>query len=86
MQVEEGCCQLMSMLFLNNGLPPVPKYTSSVENPSDKKLRQYFKFCIETEENEIYGDGYRLAAKAYAAIGLEALLNHVIRYHDFPLI
>jgi len=83
MQVEEGVCQLMSFLFLTEGLDPAS--TDSDENgPSDEKLRQYFKFCIETDENEIYGDGYRLAAEAYANIGIEALLSHVVMYKKFP--
>mmetsp|Transcript_4575 Transcript_4575/g.12931 ORF Transcript_4575/g.12931 Transcript_4575/m.12931 type:complete len:1028 (+) Transcript_4575:353-3436(+) len=52
--------------------------------PTDEKLRQYFKFSIETDESDAYGIGYRAAAKAYAAIGIEALLNFVITYRKFP--
>ena len=86
-QVEEGCCQLVAMLFLNDGLDkPTRPSSSSVDNdgPSDEKLRQYFKFSIETDTSEVYGGGYRKAAKAYAQIGIEALLSHVVNYRDFP--
>lgn len=86
LQVEEGCAQLIAMLFLNDGLDPLtPTQNSDVDGPSDEKLRQYFRFCIETDDNDIYGTGYRKAAGAYSAIGIEALLNYVVRYRDFPI-
>lgn len=93
-QVEEGCCQLIAMLFLTDGdgdgdgdgLEECRSTSSmrSTQGPSDKKLRQYFKFSIETDSNEIYGEGYRKAARIYAEIGIEALLSHVVNYQAFP--
>lgn len=83
-QVEEGCAQLVAMLFLNEGLAPASTETYGDPGPSDAKLRQYFKFSIETDDHEIYGEGYRRAAMAYANIGIEALLSHVVLYKDFP--
>lgn len=83
-QVEEGCAQLIAMLFLNEGLNPASTETYGDPGPSDAKLRQYFKFSIETDDHEIYGEGYRRAAKAYADIGIEALLSHVVLYKAFP--
>jgi hypothetical protein len=82
--VEEGCAQLLALLFLNDGLDPCVKSAPDDKGPSDAKLRQYFRFSIETEENEIYGAGYRQAAAAYQHLGIEALLMHVMRYRDFP--
>ena len=83
-QVEEGVAQLIAMLFLNEGLDAPAESVPGETGPSDAKLRQYFRFSIETEENEIYGRGYRRAAAAYQALGIEALLTHVVRYRDFP--
>jgi hypothetical protein len=83
-QVEEGCAQLVAMLLLTDGLDPPDTTADTVEGPSDEKLRQYFKFSIERDPDEIYGTGYRLAARAYSDIGIEALLNHVVRYGGFP--
>jgi len=100
LKVEEGLCQLVAFLFLNDGLDPIEKEqpsqhsttTSSGEesknnstdgNPSDEKLRQYFRFCIETDEG-IYGEGFRLAARAYAKMGIQELLYYVAMNHDFP--
>ena len=85
-QVEEGCCQLIAMLFLNDGLAPIPRCENNDNGPgpSDKKLRQYFKFSIETDTNEVYGEGYRKAALSYSKIGVEALMSHVVNYQEFP--
>lgn len=60
--------------------------STSDDAPTDRMLRQYFKFSIETDESDAYGEGYREAAKVYAAIGIEALMDHVIKYKDFPVI
>jgi hypothetical protein len=81
-QVEEGCAQLVAYLFLSDGLEAPRRQSGS--DPSDEKLRQYFKFSIETDDNDIYGEGYRQAAHAYSTIGIEALLNHVVHYQEFP--
>jgi hypothetical protein len=82
--VEEGCAQLIALLFLREGLPPASDETYSDGGPSEQKLRQYFTYSIETDNHEIYGEGYRQAATAYSAIGIEALMSHVVLYKDFP--
>ena len=51
--------------------------------PSDEKLRQYFRFCIETDDG-VYGEGFRLAASAYAKMGLQELLYYVAMHRYFP--
>ena len=84
-QVEEGCAQLIALLFLNDGLDPAPPLENNDgSGPSDEKLRQYFKYSIETDDHEIYGLGYRKAAMAYSKIGIEALMSHVVLYQEFP--
>lgn len=81
--VEEGIAQLMSSLFLSDGLPPANTHTSP-DGPSDEKLRQFFKYTIEREKSEVFGTGYRKAAVAYSEIGIVALLTHVLECRDFP--
>ena len=83
-QVEEGCCQLIAMLFLTDGLGCTGARATNINGPSDQKLRQYFKFSIETATDDTYGEGYRKAARAYAEIGIEALMSHIVNYQDFP--
>lgn len=95
-KVEEGLCQLISHLFLADGIEysigstilPSNKELAGEEdggdcNPSDERLRQYFRFCIETDDG-VYGEGFRAAAAAYAAVGMHELLYYVAMNHDFP--
>jgi Protein DA1/LIM domain len=85
-QVEEGVCQLTAMLFLTDGLTQAATGNSvASDGPSDEKLRQYFKYTIEREKNEIYGTGYRAAAMVYRDIGIHELVAHVLRFKSFPL-
>lgn len=51
--------------------------------PSDDQLREYFRFCIETDDG-VYGEGFRLAAQAYAKMGLQELLYYVALHQCFP--
>jgi len=84
-QVEEGCAQLISMLLLTDGLDATKTSNADESSgPSDDQLRRYFKFSIERDDDEIYGEGYRKAAAAYRNIGIDALLAHVVRYRAFP--
>lgn len=85
LKVEEGLAQLIAFLFLNDGLEPIVDQSEDDSNPSDFKLRQYFKFCIETDQT-LYGEGFRLAAKAYADMGLHELLYYIALNHNFPSI
>ena len=92
--MEEGLAQLMAFLFLD-GLDPidtgeigddprnVPEEEEDSGIPSEARLRQYFKFCIETDES-LYGQGFRVAALAYAKLGIQELLYFVALNRDFP--
>jgi len=92
--VEEGLAQLMAFLFLD-GLDPidtgeigddqrnVPEEEEDSGIPSEARLRQYFKFCIETDES-LYGQGFRAAALAYAKLGIQELLYFVALNRGFP--
>ena len=81
--VEEGLCQLVAYLFLSEGLP-TPSKVSTDGGPSEEKLRQFFRFSIESDICPVYGLGFRRASEAYAEIGIEPLLAHVLRYRGFP--
>jgi len=86
LKVEEGLAQLIAFLFLTD-LDSVEESHRDVEEdkslPSDAKLRQYYRFCIETDKG-LYGEGFRMAARAYAKIGLQELLYYVALNRDFP--
>ena len=70
--------------MLQEGLEPASKEKGADGGPSDEKLRQYFKFSIETDEDVVYGEGFRRAGILYADIGILALLSHIVLYRDFP--
>ena len=52
--------------------------------PWETRLRQYLKFCIETDESVVYGQGFRAAARAYTKLGIHELLYYVALNQDFP--
>ena len=94
-QVEEGCAQLVSFLFLNDALEPpqdpatepsrsLPMEPTERSGPSDSSLRDYFKYSIENDDHHTYGLGFKKAKQAYTTIGIQALLSHVILYQEFP--
>jgi Protein DA1/LIM domain len=84
--VEKGCAQLVALLFLQS--LPEPTSSSPTRNkangPTDKELRHYFRYCIESDDTPTFGVGFKNAAEAHRAIGIEALLNHVVQYRNFP--
>ena len=89
-QVEEGCCQLVASLYLEslaNAAGKDPRKepaTGGAEGPSDAELRKYFSYSIETDPSPIYGEGYRIAARIFATIGIEALLEHIVETGSWP--
>ena len=87
LDVEEGLCQLVAHMFLQEGPPDGadhgPTEALPGGEPSDFKLRQYFQFCIETDRG-VYGEGFRRAARAFARMGIQELLYYVALHRDFP--
>lgn len=91
LKVEEGLAQLVAFLFLNDGLDAIAEETPTSADgedgngsiPTNARLRQYFRFCIETDEG-VYGEGFRLAARGYAKMGIQELLYYVALHRDFP--
>jgi len=86
--VEEGCAQLISYLYLcereESASESKKRSTRNEDGPSDEMLRQYFKYSIESDPTEVFGDGFREASRAYSEVGIEMLLNHVAYYREFP--
>ena len=68
--VEEGCCELISYLYLSHRLESNWDEQSEVAvgkggQPTERKLQQYFRNNIETNSDDVYGAGFRKAAQAY---------------------
>lgn len=60
------------------------KENDNLSIPHEASLRQYLKFCIESDES-MYGTGFRAAVRAYANLGIHELLYHVALNREFPL-
>ena len=91
--VEEGLCQLVSHLFLQQLMVDDRKenFLDRLKNdgPSDVKLNQYFKWSIENHSSEVYGGGFKKAAQAYTQTietggTLKDLFQYISIHRDFP--
>jgi hypothetical protein len=83
-KIEEGLCQFVSMKYLeqmgNDG-------SESTESAIwSEQLRRYFRYQIEMDPSEVYGEGYRQAASCCTTLGLEIVLDHVRDNQQFPSI
>jgi len=82
--VEEGLCQLMSLLWLED---VVPRMTDSPEDMQKVETGSYFAYEIRMDSSPIYGDGVRAALAAYHHYGgLYHVLDHVRSTGWFPLV
>ena len=50
----------------------------------EKKLGEFFKHQIETDETSAYGDGFRKGNEAVLKYGLETTLKHIQMTKNFP--
>lgn len=70
--VEEGLCQLMAYVWLD-------QQAGGLEQEADQKLASYFSYQIREDVSEVYGDGFRAAYDAFQSRGLTAVINDVLR-------
>jgi hypothetical protein len=81
-KVEEGLCQVVAHKFL--------EHISSggnlrgVVSRSEKKLREYFSYAIESDSDPVYGDGFREAKVSVDTLSLEVVLDYVRSNQDIP--
>jgi hypothetical protein len=92
-QAEEGVCQLVAHLFLQD-LEKRRQRRDSEEgavgsggmsdNLKDADLRKFFMYSVETDTSVVYGEGFRKAGALYAVLGLEPLLNSLVETGTLP--
>jgi len=74
-QCEEGLCQWIADAVL----------TFDMNNDRDNiPLNKYFKYSIETDPSDVYGEGYRKAAIAVNNLGLSITLEYVAESGKLP--
>lgn len=93
--VEEGICQVVAHMWLVNELrsgSSIADVASSssqtskggVTSPFEKKLGEFFKHQIESDNSPVYGDGFRAGYQAVKKYGLASTLSHIWMTGTFP--
>ena len=82
--VEEGCCQLIAYLLLEalDKAEEAGRDSLLGSVSRNKQLRQQLKLRIESDESDIFGQGYRVAAQACSGVGIDVLMGNVAMYRD----
>jgi hypothetical protein len=89
--VEEGLCQVIAykyLEFLSRRCTSVgiSESTDVGERNRAERFREYCRYRIREDTNEVYGEGYRRASVLTETITLPILLDYVATNHDFPLV
>ncbi|PWA38788.1 DA1-related protein 2 [Artemisia annua] len=94
-EVEEGICQMLSYMWLENEVMPGstssgPSSSSSVSKKGGKsrvenKLGEFFMHQIAHDASPVYGGGFRAANAAVNTYGLRRTLDHIHLTGSFPL-
>lgn len=93
--VEEGLCELMAFKYLDYlsrrctqaGIPLQTGNKGTVdlyEEQRAERFRAYCRYRIRTNENPIYGEGFRRANVIAEMVSLPVLLEYVAENRDFP--
>ncbi|VFQ80406.1 unnamed protein product [Cuscuta campestris] len=98
MEVEEGICQVLSLMWLesevthgyNRNMPPPPPPSSSSskrgrKSASENKLGEFFKHQILHDSSPAYGEGFRAAQAAVNKYGLRCTLDHIRMTGTLPI-
>ncbi|WIA18924.1 hypothetical protein OEZ85_003595 [Tetradesmus obliquus] len=80
LQVEEGLCQLVAMLWLDSQ----DFWAKQQQGGYQERLLSYLGYQIRTDTSEVYGDGFRIAMEKFQMRGLKALVEHVIAHGQWP--
>lgn len=93
-EVEEGLCQLIAYKYLlhldeeikkNNDKNKSSKSTANEsDGVGDESDVAFYRYQIEEDPSLIYGEGFRAARKAEAAIGLDILVEYIAQNKTFP--
>ena len=93
-QVEEGLCQVISMKYLEKQTDLCEKDScvstsarAALQNEStgnDALQLAYFRSRIENDPTSTYGDGFRDAAAACSALGIQIVIDHIRETRALP--
>ncbi|XP_042006543.1 protein DA1-like [Salvia splendens] len=90
--VEEGICQVIASMWLesqilsmsDNNHGSTSHSSGSKTSRFDKKLSKCFKYQIESDPSEVYGNGFRAGHQAVTKFGLQRTLDCIRKTGKFP--
>lgn len=83
LQVEEGLCQLMALLWLESSSSSGS--TSGGNEGYEEKLAAFLGYQIRSDTSIVYGEGFRVAHDSFQRHGLAAVLQHVRMTKSLPV-
>ncbi|KVH98371.1 Protein of unknown function DUF3633 [Cynara cardunculus var. scolymus] len=81
--VEEGICQVLAHMWLTSQIASISSRQGK-RSPSEKKLAEFFKHQIESDQSQVYGNGFRAGNQAVLKYGLQKTLYHIRLTGNFP--
>jgi len=64
---------------------PPPSSKKGQQSDFEKKLGEFFKHQIESDESPAYGEGFRVGNQAVLKYGLRTTLDHIRMTGNFPV-
>lgn len=84
LQVEEGLCQLMAHLWLDQERERLEMQGAGAHGEEDR-LGAFFGYEIRQDTSSTYGDGFRMAFECYQSFGLKGTVDHVLSTGRLPM-
>ncbi|KAI3684800.1 hypothetical protein L6452_34026 [Arctium lappa] len=81
--VEEGICQVLAHMWLTSQIASISSRQGK-RSQLEKKLAEFFKHQIESDQSQVYGNGFRAGNRAVLKYGLQKTLYHIRSTGNFP--
>ncbi|KAL7619145.1 hypothetical protein Lser_V15G00730 [Lactuca serriola] len=80
--VEEGICQVVAHIWLTSQMASISGQGKRFA--LEKKLAEFFKYQIESDQSPVYGHGFRAGHRAVLKYGLQKTLDTIRLTGNFP--
>lgn len=80
--VEEGICQVVAHMWLTSQMASISGQGKRFA--LEKKLSEFFKYQIESDQSPVYGHGFRAGHRAVVKHGLQKTLYNIRSTGNFP--
>lgn len=81
LDVEEGICQVVAHMWLTSQIASI---SGGKRSPLEMKLAEFFKHQIESNQSQVYGNGFRAGNRAVLKYGLQTTLYQIRSTGSFP--